>query len=187
MRKLVLAVVLVAAALTFVLASTALADDDNGGTFRANLDGYQEVVGGPGAGSTGSVSTVASGRFTARLRNGSLDFTLTYSNIEGGTVSAAHIHFAEEHVGGGVIAFLCGGGSKPPCPTPGGTVTGTITPADIIGPADQGIQPGAFNELISAMRAGATYANVHSTPSYPEGEIRGQIRGGRGGDNDDDD
>ena len=185
MRKLVLAVVLVAAALTFVLASTALADDDNGGTFRANLDGYQEVVGGPGAGSTGSVSTVASGRFTARLRNGSLDFTLTYSNIEGGTVSAAHIHFAEEHVGGGVIVFLCGG-PRPPCPTPGGTVTGTITPADIIGPADQGIEPGSFSEFVRAMRAGATYANVHST-RWPEGEIRGQINGRGDGDNDDDD
>jgi hypothetical protein len=184
MRKLVLPVVLVAAALTFVLASTALADHDNGGTFRTNLDGYAEVVGGPGPGSTGSVSTVASGRFTARLRNGSLDYTLTYSNMEGGTVSQAHIHFAEEHVGGGVIAFLCAG-DKPPCPSPSGTVTGTITAANVIGPADQGIQAGAFNELISAMRAGAAYVNVHSTPSYPEGEIRGQIRGGRGDDNDD--
>jgi hypothetical protein len=185
MRKLVLAVVLAAAALTFVLASAALADNDNGGTFRATLDGYQEVVGGPGA-STGSVSSVASGHFTAKLRNGALEYTLTYSNMEGGTVSQAHIHFAEEHVGGGVIAFLCAG-DKPPCPSPSGTVTGTITAANVVGPADQGIEPMAFNELIAAMRAGATYANVHSTPRFPEGEIRGQINGRGGGDNDDDD
>jgi hypothetical protein len=183
MRRLVLAVVLAAAAVTFVVASTALADDDNGGgTFRANLDGYSEVTGGPGA-STGSVSSVASGRFTAKLRNGALDYTLTYSNIEGGTVSQAHIHFAEEHVGGGIITFLCAG-DKPPCPTPSGTVTGTITAANVIGPADQGIEAGSFSELIAAMRAGAGYVNVHSTPRWPEGEIRGQIRGGRDDDDD---
>jgi hypothetical protein len=179
MRKLVLAVFLVAGAVTFVLASAALADDDDGGTFRATLNGYHEVTGGPGA-STGSVSTIADGRFRAKLRNGVLEYTLTYSNIEGGTATQAHIHFAEEHVGGGVIAFLCGGGDKPPCPTPGGTVTGTIDPADVIGPADQGIEPGSFSELVRAMRAGATYVNVHST-RWPEGEIRGQING-RGDD-----
>jgi hypothetical protein len=183
MRRLVLAVTLVAAALTFVLVSSALADDDDGGRFRANLDGYQEVVGGPGAGSTGSVSTIASGRFEAKVKNGVIEYTLTYSNMEGGTVTQAHIHFAQRHVGGGIIAFLCGGGDKPPCPTPSGTVTGVIDPADIIGPADQGIEPGSFMEAVRAMRAGATYANVHSTPRFPEGEIRGQIRG-RGGDRD---
>ena len=199
MKKLVLAVVLVAGALTFVLASTALADDDNGGTFRATLNGYHEVTGGaepppppPDQPTppprTGSVSTIAEGRFEVKLRNGFAEYRLTYSNIEGGSTTQAHIHFAEEHVGGGVITFLCGGGTKPsPCPTTGGTVTGTITPADIIGPTDQGIEPMSFSEFVRAMRAGATYANVHST-RWPEGEIRGQLNGrGNGGDNDDDD
>jgi hypothetical protein len=178
MRKLVAAVVLAAAPLTFVLASSAFADNDNGGKFKAKLNGYEEVVGGPAAGSTGSVSTVASGRFEARVDDGKIKYKLTYSNIEGGTVTFAHIHFAQRHVGGGVIAFLCGGAppasDKPACPTPGGTVTGTIDAADIIGPADQGIAAGSFAEVVRAMRAGAAYANVHST-SYPEGEIRGQI------------
>jgi hypothetical protein len=40
------------------------------------------------------------------------------------------------------------------------------------GPAAQGID---FGELVRAIRAGATYANVH-TEKYPGGEIRTQLR-----------
>ena len=42
------------------------------------------------------------------------------------------------------------------------------------GPAGQGIAPGEYEELLRAIRAGATYANVHST-KYPGGEIRAQL------------
>ena len=55
-------------------------------------------------------------------------------------------------------------------------MTGTITPADVIGPAGQGIAPGEFAEVVRAIRNGAVYANVHST-LRPGGEIRGQLRG----------
>ena len=41
-------------------------------------------------------------------------------------------------------------------------------------PAAQGIAAGEFNELVAAIRAGATYANVHST-KYEGGEIRAQL------------
>jgi len=72
-------------------------------------------------------------------------------------------------IAGGVAAFLCGGGSKPaPC-VPGTTISGTIMPADVIGPAGQGIAPGEWNELVAAIRAGVAYANVHST-TQPGGE-----------------
>jgi hypothetical protein len=47
----------------------------------------------------------------------------------------------------------------------------------VIGPADQGIDPGEFDELVRAMRAGVTYANVHTT-RFGGGEIRGQIKAG---------
>jgi hypothetical protein len=58
-------------------------------------------------------------------------------------------------------------------------VTGTITAANIIGPAEQGIAPGEFAEAVAAIRAGVAYVNVHST-KLPNGEIRGQLGGGRG-------
>ena len=47
----------------------------------------------------------------------------------------------------------------------------------MIGPANQGIAAGEFDELVRAIRAGVTYANVHSE-KFPGGEIRGQIEGG---------
>jgi hypothetical protein len=103
-----------------------------------------------------------------------IQYALSYANLEG-TANVAHIHFGQRGVAGGISAFLCGGGGKPACP-PAGTVTGMVTAADIIGPAAQGIEPGQFLELVRAMRAGVTYANVHSLPQWPQGEIRGQIR-----------
>ena len=45
----------------------------------------------------------------------------------------------------------------------------------LIGPEHQGIDPGQFGELVRAIRAGATYANVH-TEKYTGGEIRAQLK-----------
>lgn len=188
-RLLVGALIFGAVAIVSVGSSALAKSSDEGDTFRATLNGFNEVVGGSAAGSTGSVSTRARGTFNGTLReNGTrLDFTLTYTGIEGGTVTQAHPHFAQRHVGGGVFGFLCGG-PKPACPTPSGTVQGTWTAADVIGPGGaggQGVQPGEFNEFVRALRAGAVYVNVHSS-DFPEGEIRGQI-GGHDEDDDDHD
>jgi hypothetical protein len=173
-RRLLAGAIVFGAVAVVVAGAAALAQGgDEGGTFRAELNGYNEVVGGPGSGSTGSVSTGAHGRFVAKVRGDHLDFELTYSGLEGGTVTQAHPHFAQRHVGGGIFGFFCGG-PKPACPTPSGTVEGTWTGADVIGPADQGVQAAAFDELVRALRAGAVYVNVHSS-SFPEGEIRGQV------------
>jgi hypothetical protein len=184
MKKVVLFGLVVVGVLSIsaVALATGSHDKGDGKSFSARLNGYNEVVGGPGPG-TGSVSTLARGTFRAKLRKDPdrLEFELTYSGIEGGTVSQAHPHFAQRHVGGGIFGFLCGG-PKPPCPSPEGTVTGTWTAADVIGPADQGVQAAAFDEFVRALRAGAVYVNVHSTPSYPEGEIRGQVRAHHGDD-----
>lgn len=159
-----------------VLVGSAAGDED--GHVKAFLNGYQEVVG------PGSISTIGEGRFEAKIDRGAQTITYELRYTLENTATVSHIHFAERHVGGGVIAFLCGGGSKPACPPGTATeavVTGVITAADIIGPTTQGIEPGSFDEAVRAIRAGATYANVHST-RWPQGEIRGQIRDHDAGD-----
>jgi hypothetical protein len=176
MRKRLFVLLLGLLTAAIAVSSVALANgNDDGDEFSARLNGYNEIVGGPGPDSTGSVSTMARGAFRAELRRNPtrLHFTLRYEGIEGGAVTQAHPHFAQQHVGGGVMAFLCGG-PKPPCP-PSGTVTGDLLPSDILGPAAQGVEAGAFDEFVRALRAGAVYVNVHST-NFPEGEIRGQVR-----------
>lgn len=124
-----------------------------------------------------TVSTTGSGTLTLTIDDQAMtiDYVLTYSGLEGGAATASHIHVGTRHVNGGVAAFLCGGGDKPPCPATGGTVEGTIDPTDIIGPNGQGVPPGAFEEFVGLIRLGVTYVNVH-TPTWPGGEIRGQIR-----------
>jgi hypothetical protein len=135
---------------------------------RADMNGYQENV---------SVFTTGRGQLTAKIDDDAMtiEYELSYSGLEGGAASASHIHFGARDNNGGVSAFLCGGGDKPPCPPTEGTVTGVIDAADVIGPAGQGIEAGRFDKLVEAIRAGHTYANVH-TPRWPGGEIRGQIR-----------
>jgi hypothetical protein len=131
---------------------------------EANLNGFQQVP---------SVLSNGRGTFTATIKNGSISYKLTYSGLSS-PVTAAHIHFAQRGVNGGVIAFLCGGGNAPACPPNGGTVTGTITAADILAIPTQGLAAGDFAGAVRAIKSGNTYVNVHST-NFPEGEIRGQI------------
>ena len=167
-------VILALLALLAALAAPTLATE--GGTFKATLTGYEEVP---------AISSPGTGQFQAKLTgNGAaIEYTLTYSGLQ--NAFAAHIHLGQTGVNGGVSAFLCGGGDKPSCPTSAGTVTGTIDPADVIGPTGQGIASGEFAELVAALQAGATYANVHTNDNvappntgpgdFPGGEIRGQI------------
>ncbi|HEV8663517.1 MAG TPA: CHRD domain-containing protein [Candidatus Methylomirabilis sp.] len=158
---------------TLGLLSSAIAGD--GDKFRARLRSIEEPP---------AISSVARGAFEARLSQDgvTVDYTLTYQDLEG-DVRQAHIHLGQRSVNGGISVWLCQTafnvdptGLAPACPQ-SGTVEGSFTAANVIGPAGQGIATGEFAELIRAMRAGVTYANVHST-KFPGGEIRGQIRGG---------
>ena len=175
-----LAIAVVALAISAVVAS----DDDRRGPnhFQTTLQGLQENP---------SISTTGTGHVDLRINdeNETIEFEVSYDNLEGvgttpfvtnGVVLFSHIHVSARGVNGGVSAFFCGGGGKPACPTPSGTVSGVITASDIVGPAAQGInqaEPTAFAELVRSIRAGFTYANVHST-RWPGGEIRGQLKPG---------
>jgi len=145
-------------------------DRDN--KVHARLTGAQEVP---------VVSTGASGEFEAREEpDGSISYKLSYEGLEGGNALFAHIHLGQRSVNGGVMTFLCGGGTKPTaCPGPSGTVEGTIVAADILGLATQQVPAGAFDEFKRALFNGNAYANVHTTAS-PGGEIRGQVRDDNG-------
>jgi hypothetical protein len=136
-------------------------------SFRARLTSFREVP---------TLSTTGRGEFRARVNSDEteLRYELEYSGLEGGAASVAHVHLGASGTTGGVMFFLCGGGGKPACPATAGTVSGTVTAADVMGPPSQGIAAGQFGEVLRAMRNGVAYANVH-TPTYPGGEIRGQI------------
>ena len=60
-----------------------------------------------------------------------------------------------------------------------GSITGTITAANVVGPTAQGYAVGDLVPVVKAIRAGVTYANMH-TANFPGGEIRGQVRHGHG-------
>ncbi|GIK85547.1 MAG: CHRD domain-containing protein [Betaproteobacteria bacterium] len=140
-------------------------------TVHATLEGYQEVP---------ALSTPGAGSFRARIdrRTAAIHWQLSYGDIPS-AVLQAHIHFGQHGVNGGIGAFLCSNLGNGPagtqaCPQ-SGEIGGTITAADVVGPAAQGITPGEFDELIEAVRRGVAYVNVHSA-ERPGGEIRGQIR-----------
>lgn len=144
--------------------------------FRDLMTGFEEVP---------AVSTNAIGEFNASISDDETEITyrLGYAGLEG-QVTQAHIHLGQASVNGGVSVFLC---ANPPvtapsgtqaCPPSPATITGTLTASNVIGPAGQGVAPGEFAELVRAIRAGSTYANVHST-KFPGGEVRAQIDMGR--------
>jgi hypothetical protein len=171
-RRIQLAAAVAIVSIVSVVATTAVAGD--GRNAKAKLSGFEEVP---------AVLTDGSGKFKAKIGEQRIDYTLSYEDLEGGGVLFAHIHIGQRLANGNVAAFLCGGGGKPPCP-PSGTVTGTITPADVVPVPTQGVL--TFADLVEAIREGITYANVHTMRS-PGGEIRGQIDAGGGGRDDDDD
>ena len=172
---------LVAAAFAFGLVATttgsvATAGREDAGTspntIQERLTGYEE--------DPAPISTNGTGRFRAQINDRAKEITyrLSYTTLEG-TVLQAHIHFGGKAQSGGISVFLCtnlgnGPAGTQACPAAPATVTGTISPADVIGPAAQSLTAGQFDDLVKAIRNGTTYVNVHST-LFPAGEIRGQL------------
>ena len=133
--------------------------------FRAELRGSNEVPLTPSA-AQGSLELTVND-------TESVHFVLEYAGLLT-VVAASHIHVGQPNVNGGVTVFLCGGGGRPACPQGAGTVTGDFTANDVLALATQQLELSNLAKLLSAIRAGQTYANLHTATS-PGGEIRGQI------------
>jgi CHRD domain len=138
--------------------------------FSASLSGAEEVP---------PINTSGTAAFDMTIQQGAITFSLTFSGLSS-PLGVSHLHFAPRFVAGGVMIFLCGGGGQPACPaTTEGTITGTITAANVTGPGGQGIAPGDLDSALEAVRAGLSYANMH-TANFGGGEIRGQVHRGLG-------
>jgi hypothetical protein len=171
----ILAIAVAAAVLGTAGGSAAMAggsDARSGNTLVERLSGYEE--------DPAAISTTGEGQLRVQVneRTQEISYRLSYSTLEG-TVTQAHIHFGGKAQSGGISVFLCSNLGNGPagtqaCPPAPAAITGTIVPANVIGPTAQGIAAGEFDELVDAVRAGATYVNVHSS-LYPAGEIRAQL------------
>ncbi len=160
----------VVAALAIVIVAIAAARGGHG--IREKLTGYQENP---------ALSTTGHGKFrmTIDRKAQEIRYVLTYGGLES-PATQSHIHFEKKTNNGNIVVFLCSNlGNGPPgtqaCPANGGTISGTIRPADVgAGAASQGIAAGEFDEFLQAIKVGATYVNVHSV-DRPGGEIRAQL------------
>lgn len=127
--------------------------------FAATLTGAQQVP---------PVRTQATG--TARLevadRGQALAYDIRAVRIKG--LIEEHIHLGRRGSNGPVVVSLL------TLPTPGVSgsvqIKGYFTAANLTGP----LAGHPLNDLISALRQGSTYVNVH-TVRHPDGEIRGQL------------
>lgn len=154
---------------TFAMAPAARAQ----GVLDAALTGFEEVP---------AISTQGKGKFEGTLsaNENQIEWQLSWNNKLEGSVTQAHIHFAQPGVNGAIVVFLCtnlgnGPAGTQACPASPASIQGTILKADVTGIGDlQGISAGQLRELVRAIKAGTAYVNVH-TSSFSSGEIRGQI------------
>jgi hypothetical protein len=179
MKRIIMTVVAVTTVATTVFAFS----DEGGRKFRELLNGYKEAI--------NPVSTAATGTFKATISKDEteISYELTFANLEG-DVLQSHIHIGHPQNQGGIVLWLCGmdGATTGPAGTPrcnvsappdlrNGTVTGTLTAANVLAQTNNGIAAGEWEEVLGLIRAGRTYANVHST-KFPGGEIRAQLDNG---------
>jgi hypothetical protein len=147
--------------------------------YQAKLSGFQEV-GGLNA-ETGAILSTGEGtlKLTVDKIAKTFTYTLTYSFPSTTNVLQSHIHFGKEHVPGGVVLFFCTNKGNGPsgtqtCPAFAGTVTATVTAADVQAVAGQNVTAGDFDAVVAALSSDSVYANIHTT-AFPAGEIRGQV------------
>ena len=162
---------LIAATAILFAGALACSDDNNGGAgpdtqFATAMTGDEEVP---------AVVTTATGTAEITVNGAQIDYTVNTSNLQNPVVS--HIHIAEPGANGPVRLNLCGTTDTEACGTGDGElVTGSN------GATLGGI---SFDSLVSAIRAGNAYVNVHTDDGVDpqntgagdmaSGEIRGQL------------
>jgi hypothetical protein len=144
-------------------------DDDSGTGFEANLGGGDEVP---------AVNTLATGQATISIEGQQIVYQVDVQNLENAVVS--HIHIAPEGENGPIRLNLCGTPDGVPACTSG---TGTLVSGS--NGSTTGTPPITFDSLVSAIRAGNAYVNVHTDDGEAppntgpgdmgSGEIRGQL------------
>ncbi|MDB5365615.1 MAG: hypothetical protein JWM77_1542 [Rhodospirillales bacterium] len=132
-------------------------------TFQATLRGAEEVP---------PTSSTATGfaTFVADTVAETVSVDLSVSGLTTPSV-AGHLHFAPPGVAGPIILPFTGLPN-----TTAFTYSHSFTAADLTNSVTTGIA--TFGALLSAIEAGNTYANVHTT-NFPGGEIRGQLEAAR--------
>ncbi len=202
MNRVVSTIVATAGLLALIAPATSSAheDRDQNRRLRIDLSGFNEVIG-PNLG-VGALFSTGSGRLQLKIdkQNNLIEYELTYSFPDAAAtpivgvqfVNQAHLHFGQKHTTGGIPVWLCQSAdapapaavsaATPTCPSPSGTVTGTIAPGQVLALTAQGFPSGqaGFDALLDALQNDAVYGNVH-TDRFPGGEIRGQF-GDRGDD-----
>jgi hypothetical protein len=168
-RFLVFVPLLALAVVLLGLPTIAFGGNDDGARVSARLIGINET---PAA-----INTDGSASLRLKLNSTTIDFELAFHNLSALPIQS-HIHFGQVHTSGGVVLFFCGpttSAAKQTCPQAlSGTVSGTLTAADVQAVPGQGIKAGDMAAVMRAIREGAAYANLHTT-NFPTGEIRGQI------------
>ena len=124
-------------------------------SFTATLSGANEVP---------AVTTTATGNATLSVVASELTYTVNVTGLSNALV--AHIHVAAAGANGPVRLNLCGTGAPEPACTGGTGVLATGSNGTALGIT--------FDSLLSAMRTGGAYVNVH-TSANQGGEIRGQV------------
>jgi hypothetical protein len=133
--------------------------------FNASLKGSNEVP---------SVDTNAVGEVIVTISKDEtwIHFKLIVANIQA-NITGSHFHMAPAGANAGVVVNLLSiSDFTPPTTAPvnGVLAEGTITESNLSG----ALAGKPLSDLISAIRSGNIYVNVHTTVN-PGGEIRGQL------------
>jgi hypothetical protein len=134
---------------------------DDAEVFQATLSGANEVP---------ARSTAASGAMGFVVRGNRVDYSIEIHGLN--ALVGGHIHSGAAGVNGPIrIALYPGPGANfsanPLSGVDGQLYEGSFEASDVVGIS--------YDQLLSEMRAGTAYGNVHSTV-FPGGEIRGQVR-----------